>query len=156
LIFNLIRDCQINDPADPSDRTDAETVDWARFKREIYHKFHSAIFASLQRPARSGEAIKCGDSQTRVLFPGIPYDSLDGEEACMFSACRAAHANFPCPRCLVHKDDLNKITKVFPARTVDHMRQVYTNAMNAPNKTERERILQNYGLHQTEVFVSTS
>lgn len=74
----------------------------------------------------------------------------------MFSACRAAHANFPCPRCLVHKDDLNKITKVFPARTVDHMRQVYTNAMNAPNKTERERILQNYGLHQTKVFVSTS
>jgi hypothetical protein len=109
------------------------------------------MFASLQRPARSGETVTCGDSLTRVLYPAIPYKSLDGEEACAVSACRAALANYPCPRCLIHKCDLHKITKVFPVRTVSSMQQVFEKASNAFTKTERERILQGVGLHFTKV-----
>jgi hypothetical protein len=90
---------------------------------------------------------------TRVLYPAIPYKSLDGEEACAISACRAALAIYPCPRCLVHKRDLHQITKVFPARTVSGMRQVFEKAADASTKTERECILRGVGLHFTEVSV---
>lgn len=109
------------------------------------------IFGSLRHLAKDGDTFTCGDSVTRVLYTGIPITSIDGEEACSVSACRAALANFPCPRCLVHKDDLHKITKSFTLRTTETMKQVYDNALSATTNTAREKILQGAGLHLTEV-----
>jgi hypothetical protein len=65
-------------------------------------------------------------------------------------ACRAAAANFPCPRCLVPKAEFHCLLKEFPLRTTASMKQVYENARSARNKTEQERILQSHGLHLTE------
>ena len=42
------------------------------------------------------------------------------------------------------------LTGCFKARTV---KRVYDNAINAANKTEAERILQDYGIHKTEVLI---
>ncbi|KAJ7347355.1 hypothetical protein DFH08DRAFT_914503 [Mycena albidolilacea] len=141
------------DPGDPSDRRHtSKAIDWARFKCEIMHKVFTIIFAPLLGPAKHGEALSCGDNIQRVCYPGIPVTSIDGEEACSVSACRAALANFPCPRCLVHQNDLAKICKTFPLRTTETIRNVYADAMTAPTKTESERILQSPGLHATENF----
>jgi hypothetical protein len=115
------------------------------------HKVFRIIFAPLLGPAKHGEALSCGDNIQRVCYPRIPVTSIDREEACSVSACRAALANFPCPRCLVHQNDLAKICKPFPLRTTETMRNVYADAMTAPTKTENERILQSAGLHATEV-----
>ncbi|KAJ7201091.1 hypothetical protein GGX14DRAFT_659051 [Mycena pura] len=140
------------DPSDSSDRNAAETIDWARFRREIVHKVFKIIFATLRKPAKHGEALTCGDEFQRVCYPGIPITSIDGEEACSVSACRAALANFPCPRCLVHHNDLGKICDCFTLRTTETMKQIYEDAMAAPTKTESEHILQSVGLHATENF----
>jgi hypothetical protein len=110
------------------------------------------MFASIQQRARCGDTVKCADQLARVLFPGIVFHSLDGEEACWVAAVRSALAKYPCPRCLVHQDDLHNITKEYPIRTVLNMQQVYEDAVNASTKTERERILQGSGLHFTKVF----
>ncbi|KAJ7696268.1 hypothetical protein B0H17DRAFT_929612 [Mycena rosella] len=142
----------IRDRSDPDDRNTAETVAWARFRREVYHKVCGIIFKSLLRPARNGETVKCGDGLNRVLFPGIPYHSLDGEEACSMCACRAALANFPCPRCLVPKAQLHSLLKEFTPRTTESMKLVYEAAHDAPTKAEQEKILQSHGLHLTENF----
>ncbi|KAJ6559299.1 hypothetical protein B0H10DRAFT_1845936, partial [Mycena sp. CBHHK59/15] len=112
-------------------------------RREVYHKVCSVIFESLVRPSRDGETVKCGDEIDRVLFPGIPFHSLAGEEAC---ACRAALANFPCPRCLVPKADLHSLLKKFTPRTTASMKRVCEDACIACNKTEQERILQSHGM----------
>ncbi|KAJ7347921.1 hypothetical protein DFH08DRAFT_808700 [Mycena albidolilacea] len=140
------------DPADPSDRNAAQTLAWAQFKREVMHKVFKIIFAPLLGPAKHGELLTCGDGIQRVCYPGVPITSIDGEEACSVSACRAALANFPCPRCLVHHNDLDKICKTFPLRTTETMKQFYEDAIAAPTKTESERILQSVGLHATENF----
>jgi hypothetical protein len=110
------------------------------------------IYKSLLRPARNGETVKCGDGRNRVLFPGIPYHSLDGEEACSMCACRAALANFPCPRCLVPKAELHSLLKEFTPRTTESMKRVYEAARDAQTKAEQEQILQSHGLHLTEVI----
>ncbi|KAJ7651825.1 hypothetical protein B0H17DRAFT_1269904 [Mycena rosella] len=136
----------------PDDRDSASTLSWARFRREVYHKVCAVIFQSLLRPSRDGETIKCGDGIDRVLFPGIPFHSLDGEEACTMCECRAALANFPYPRCLVSKAELHSLLREFPRRTTTSMKQVYEDACAARNKTEREQILQSHGLHFTENF----
>ncbi|KAJ7680005.1 hypothetical protein B0H17DRAFT_1206155 [Mycena rosella] len=140
------------DPSDSDDRNAAQSIDWARFRRELMHKAFKIIFGSLIQPAKHGEALTCGDNILRVCYPGIPITSIDGEEACSVSACRAALALFPCPRCLVHHNDLDKICKSFTLRTTETMKRFYEDAMAAPTKTESERIIQSVGLHATENF----
>ncbi|KII85171.1 hypothetical protein PLICRDRAFT_57110 [Plicaturopsis crispa FD-325 SS-3] len=142
----------IEDPADPSDRSEASKIVFANFKREVYHKVLGVVFGPMRGPAKHGEAVGCGDMIARVLYPGIPYHSLDGEEACALACCRAALANYPCPRCLVHRDDLDKITQTFPPRTIETMMRTYHDALGASTQTEREEILRNQGLHATENF----
>lgn len=96
-------------------------------------------------------ALSCGDKVKRVIYPGIPIQALDGEEATWASACQAALANYPCPRCLVQHSDLDKIDKSFTPRTTETMCQVYEDSLVATSKTASENILKAYGLHRTEV-----
>jgi len=143
---------QIKDPGDPSERNDAATLDFARFKREVYHKVLELIFTSCHSRSYFGEALRCGDNFKRVLYPGVPILSLDGEEACSACGCRAFLANYPCPRCLVHKDQLHMITARFTPRTTETMQDVYNEAVLASSKTHREDLLKGNGLHFTKVY----
>ena len=110
------------------------------------------IFEPIKQPARTGIALFCADHIARILYPGIPIEALDGEEACAACACRAALANYPCPRCLVHHNQLAEIDKKFPPQTTQTMQQVYLNSQAAATKTAAEDILRNHGLHATEVY----
>ncbi|KAK7013509.1 hypothetical protein R3P38DRAFT_2546174, partial [Favolaschia claudopus] len=67
----------------------------------------------LKEPARSGQGIRCPDNLVRVFHPSVFIGSLDGKEAAYFAACRAALANYPCPKCLISKVDLHRITGDF-------------------------------------------
>lgn len=142
---------KIEDPAHPSDRGIAETLEFAHFKREVYQKILCRIFGSLKRRSRCGEAHRCNDEKVRILHPGILIESQDGEEASYFCACRAATANYPCPKCLAHKSELHRITKCFEPRTSDSMRSVLERASSAPSRTAKEKILQDHGLHDIKV-----
>jgi hypothetical protein len=113
----------------------------------------SAVFHPIRRRSQAGDAQTCGDNKVRVAHPGVPFDSVDGEEGCALTTTRAALANYPCPKCLVHHDELHNIDGCFKARTAESMKRVYDNAINAVNKTEAERILQDYGIHKTEVLI---
>ena len=99
--------------------------------------------------------MRCGDGATRVLHPGILIESQDGEEANCFCACRASgHANYPCPKCLVYKDQLYNVTGSFEPRTSESMRLVIQRASGARTKTDKEKILQAFGLHDIQVCFS--
>lgn len=102
-------------------------------------------------PSCHGLVKRCGDSKVRVLYPGIPFETLDGKEATNLCAVRAALANFPCPKCLVPQDLLHVLDQQFTPRTTESMRAVYQAALHAPNKTASETILRDHGLHATEV-----
>ncbi|KAF8582039.1 hypothetical protein K439DRAFT_1647685 [Ramaria rubella] len=120
---------RVIDPSDPDDRKASETVEFGCFKREVYHK------------------LLCGDACTRVFFPGIPIESLDGEEAvCTCRACGAS-AEHPCPHCLVSHARLHELTKQFTFRTVETMFAVYQKALKARTKKDMESILKEHGLH---------
>ncbi|KAF8525390.1 hypothetical protein JB92DRAFT_3081668 [Gautieria morchelliformis] len=95
-----------------------------------------------------GEAVKCGDEIHRVLFPGIAVHSLDGEEAYVTCAARGASADYPCPRCLIHKSQLHNLTGNFPFHTSREMHKVYKKAIAARTKAEAEEVLKKKGLHK--------
>ncbi|KII90328.1 hypothetical protein PLICRDRAFT_107314, partial [Plicaturopsis crispa FD-325 SS-3] len=141
------------DPANPSDRNAAETVEYANFKREVYQNVLSVVFKRLRRRSHHGETVRCGDKIPRILHPGILIESLDGEEAAAFCCVRAATANFPCPKCLVHKLKLHELTTTFDLRTTETMRAVFQRAAAAGSKTKTENILKDHGLNNVEHFL---
>ncbi|KAI0689452.1 hypothetical protein C8T65DRAFT_588651 [Cerioporus squamosus] len=58
-----------------------------------------------------GMLIKCGDGVIRRLFPRIPTYSADYPEKCLIT-CIKHLAGFPCPACLILKEDIDKMGTV--------------------------------------------
>ncbi|KAJ7885741.1 hypothetical protein B0H14DRAFT_3734854 [Mycena olivaceomarginata] len=144
---------KVVNPSDPTNRNTPQTLEFAKYKMEVYQKVLKVIFASLKLCSWSGEPIRCPDNFVRVFHPGILISSLDGKEAAYFNACRVALANFPCPKCLVHKSDLHKITGQFKLRTTQTMKAVVIRARRKGTKTAKEDILKSHGLHDVQHFL---
>ncbi|KDR66778.1 hypothetical protein GALMADRAFT_147642 [Galerina marginata CBS 339.88] len=128
----------IEDPSDPKGRSAAEKEEFSHFKREVYQKVLKKVFSSLKQRSNHGEAYRCADGITRVLYPGILIESQDAEEAAYFCGCRAASANHPCPKCLVSQNDLHRISETFELRKT---------------KVAKEKILIDNGMHNIEHFL---
>lgn len=118
---------------------------------EVYQRVLEVIFSSLKSRSWNGEPLECWDKLVRVFHPGIHILSLDGKEAAYFNACRAALANYPCPKCLVHHCELHKLTKTFKLRTTATMKAVVLKARRVTTKTAKEELLKNHGLHGIKV-----
>ncbi len=90
-----------------------EILEFAQFKWAVYQKILGHIFSSLGWRSQCEEAHLCNNDIKGILYLGILIGSQDVEEASYFCACQAANANYPCPKCLVHKSELHCITKTF-------------------------------------------
>ncbi|KAJ7837854.1 hypothetical protein B0H14DRAFT_2362026, partial [Mycena olivaceomarginata] len=87
----------------------------------IYHTVCRVVMASLERRSRNGEAVRFGDGVTRAAHPGILIESMDFEEMAAWLAIRNSRNNHPCPKCLVHHEDLHKLFKCSDRRTSHSM-----------------------------------
>ena len=126
-------------------------MEFGLFKREVYHKVLKQIFKSLEVPSQEGEAVQYGDNISRVFFPGICIQSLDGEEAWWFCATWGASADYPCPHCLVYKAELHKVLNSCSFWTVKDKHHAYKQAMVASTKASGEEIMKKNGLHKVQM-----
>ncbi|KAF9034770.1 hypothetical protein BJ165DRAFT_1604623 [Panaeolus papilionaceus] len=143
----------VEDPYDPKSRTAAQKEEFAHFRRELYQKILEKVFKTLRCRSHYGEAHKCADGISRVLYPGILIESQDAEEAANFCGCRSAQAHHPCPKCLVFSLDLSKFSGPFELRTPSSMKNVLVQASNAETKGEKEAILKASGMHNINHFL---
>ncbi|KAJ7267758.1 hypothetical protein C8J57DRAFT_1181509 [Mycena rebaudengoi] len=139
---------------DPKTLKGVRRTEYDGLKRKIYHTVCRVVMASLEPRSRNGEAVRFGDGVTRVAYPGILIESMDFEEMAAWLAIRNSRSNHPCPKCLVHHDDLHKLFKRSDRRTSQSMQSVLTRAVNL-NVTEREELLKSYGLHSFKHFLWT-
>ncbi|TEB31163.1 hypothetical protein FA13DRAFT_1629677, partial [Coprinellus micaceus] len=130
-----------------SDKSGKKFVD---FKRIIWHAAVTKIFEALKKWAESGLFYIDAWGIERLLFPIIFIISSDFEEQCVIAAIRGMGADFPCPVCLIPKDELPGLGKAFPVRTTVEMREVYQRAQSADTLAERNTILQAVGLWDVE------
>jgi len=64
---------------------------------------------------------------------------------------RGINSHYPCPVCLVPAEDLSNLSKVYPLRTTEKMKEVYETAQRAETIAAKEAILKDYGLRNVEV-----
>lgn len=87
-----------------------------------------------------------------IVHEGLFIESMDAEESTFFNGCMAATANIPCPCCLAHSSQLDKLTMSFPPRTSSQMRKVYEDAQRMPSG-KRDEYLATWGLKDVENFL---
>lgn len=133
------------------------SVEVAQFKQDIYYKVLDIIFASLKKPSHFSEAVKCGDSILRVLFPGFLINTIDCEEAYMACGTHGTKANHPCPQCLISKNELSYLSKSFRPHTSSSMIKLCSQALNATSVTAHDsmdKIPQWHGLKHFKYVIS--
>jgi hypothetical protein len=135
---------------DPKTLSSAKRTEYDRLKRKIYHSVCSIVMESLRERSHRGEAIRFGDGVIRVAHPGILIESMDFEELAAWLAIRNSKSLHPCPQCLVHRDDLHRLSCSFPCRTVEGMSDALVRAPGS-SKTARDEFLKAYGLHDFKV-----
>jgi hypothetical protein len=67
---------------------------------------------------------------------------------------RGVSSLFPCPICLVGRDQLADFTKTWPLRTAANAQEILQEARGLTNAQEREALLSSQGLR--DINVSTS
>ncbi|KAJ7745564.1 hypothetical protein DFH07DRAFT_748846 [Mycena maculata] len=135
---------------DPRTLNASARAEYDRLKRLIYHGVCKIIMASLQDRSHPGEALRFGDGVIRVAHPGVLIESMDFEELAAWLAIRNSRSLHPCPQCLVHKDDLHRLSRSYPARTADGMSAAAFAQAPTSSKTQRNDFLKLYGLHDFE------
>jgi hypothetical protein len=141
----------VNDPQESDDQPQSVRLAIARARSELHQKIDDRVFKNMRKAGRTGAVYLCGDHITRCLHPSILILALDGEEACHVLGCRAAGANFPCPKCLVPKHLQHRLDLSFTRRTPQLMKEKLDAARAATTKAEFEQILKDVGIHDIEV-----
>jgi hypothetical protein len=138
---------------DPRNLNAAARAEYDRLKRLIYRGVCETVMASLQHRSHRGEALRFGDGIVRVAHPGVLIESMDFEELAAWLAIRNSRSLHPCPQCLVHKDDLHRLSRSYRLRTAAGMSTALAQAPIS-SKTQRNEFLKGYGLHDFEVSSS--
>lgn len=68
----------------------------------------------------------------------------------MVALIRGGTSLFPCPTCLVEKEKIPELSKVWEARTSDNMQRVWKEAQ-VMNRAGSENHLKKHGLRDVEV-----
>ncbi|KAJ7606248.1 hypothetical protein FB45DRAFT_765753, partial [Roridomyces roridus] len=126
--------------------------EYDHLKRRIYREVCRRILVSIKDRSHTGEALRFGDGVVRFAYPGVLIESMDLEELAAWLAIRNSRSLHPCPQCLVHHDDLDRITCTFPARTTEGMIKVVRVAPKS-SATACNEYLKKYGLHDFEHFL---
>ena len=64
---------------------------------------------------------------------------------------QGVNSHYPCPVCLVPSEDLSNLSKIYPLRTTETMKEVYETAQRAETMAAKEAVLKEYGLRNVEV-----
>ncbi|KAF9480048.1 hypothetical protein BDN70DRAFT_878082 [Pholiota conissans] len=118
-------------------------------KRKIWHAAFTIIIDSIKHYAKTGARLRCGDNVDRNIYPRILIISADYEEMCMVSLIRGVNSKFPCPNCLVPKEEIPNLSIEYPLRTTEEMKRVWMEAQDM-NSADKEEHLKGYGLRDVE------
>ncbi|KAG1761725.1 hypothetical protein EDD22DRAFT_619601 [Suillus occidentalis] len=123
---------------------------FVNFKNAVWHASFLKILDCLAPLSRLGSAIKCWDDIIRVFYPIVLILSADYEEQAVMALIRGLMGKFPCPVCLVPRDELSNTLKVFPLRTCTETKALLARARECTTLAAREQILSSQSLRDVD------
>ncbi|KAG2136839.1 hypothetical protein BD769DRAFT_1626893 [Suillus cothurnatus] len=123
---------------------------WVDFKNTVWHKSFARIISSLASKSQMGQWLECLDGVTRWFFLCILILSADFKEQSVMSLTRGIMSLWPCPICLVPRDDLWDTSKSYHRRTSKESQAVINAVCAKETFEEREELLKEQVLHLIE------
>ncbi|PPQ74821.1 hypothetical protein CVT26_005455 [Gymnopilus dilepis] len=136
-------------PIPEEDSQEASKKAFVNLKREIWHRAMQEIISSIEQYTILGTSMLCADQVERQIFPHILILSADFEEQSMMALTRGPTSSFPCPVCLVPKEEIPNLSRQFPLRTTENMERIWSESQDM-NLTQREEYLQGVGLRDVK------
>ncbi|KAF9235747.1 hypothetical protein BU15DRAFT_77676 [Melanogaster broomeanus] len=122
---------------------------FVNFKNVVWHKAFNVLLESIIKYVKTGFWFECADKISRLLFPIILILSGDYEEQCVMALIRGLKSKFPCPVCLVPKDQLSQYG-VYASRHASQSESVVTTARAEGTVAEKEAKLKEYSLRDVD------
>ncbi|KAG1861785.1 hypothetical protein DFJ58DRAFT_744178 [Suillus subalutaceus] len=119
---------------------------WVDFKNTVWHKSFARIISSLASKSQMGQWFECLDGVKRWFFLCILILSADFEEQSVMSLTRGIMSLWPCPVCLVPRDDLWDTSKSYRRQTSKDLQAVINAARAKETFEEREELLKEQAL----------
>ncbi|KAK1227009.1 hypothetical protein PQX77_009971 [Marasmius sp. AFHP31] len=119
---------------------------WANMKCIVWHQAFLKIIESLILMSQVGEIFKCGDGVTRLIYLVILALSADYEEQCVMCLIRGIKSGYPCPKCMVARDEMSNLSKTWAARTAAETTEVLNEVINLQKKAQQEGLLKDHSL----------
>ncbi|KAG2121427.1 hypothetical protein DEU56DRAFT_873780 [Suillus clintonianus] len=120
------------------------------FKTAVWHESFLKLLESVIQISRTGYWFECGDAIRRLLWPLILILSADYEEQCIMALIRGLKGKFPCPICLVPRDEQSVLSHELRLRTSAESEETLQLARAKKSKKEREKLLKTYSLRDVE------
>ncbi|KAG1884643.1 hypothetical protein F4604DRAFT_1878660 [Suillus subluteus] len=132
------------------DRQYSGTQSFVNFKNVMWHKSFKCLLKSLALLSKTGFWVKCWDGIERLFYPLILILSADYEEQCVMSLIRGTKCKFPCPVCLVPREELGNVLTSYPLRTSASTQATLREARNFVRQEDKEKVLMSRGLRDVD------
>ncbi|KAH7906115.1 hypothetical protein BJ138DRAFT_1223855 [Hygrophoropsis aurantiaca] len=90
---------------------------FVNFKNVVWHKSFKKVLESITEHSHTGCWVECFDKIARWFFPFILILSADYGEQCVMALIRGLRSKFPCPVCLIPRDELSSMLVTYPLRS---------------------------------------
>ncbi|KAG1857471.1 hypothetical protein F4604DRAFT_1589912 [Suillus subluteus] len=137
-------------PIVSEDSEHAGKSSFVNFKNAVWHEPFLKLLESVIQISRTGYWFECGDAIRRLLWPLILILSADYEEQCIMALIRGLKGKFPCPICLVPRDEQSVLSHELRLRTSAESEETLRLARAKKSKKEREKLLKTYSLRDVE------
>ncbi|KAH7919486.1 hypothetical protein BV22DRAFT_1075186 [Leucogyrophana mollusca] len=123
---------------------------FVNFKNAVWHESFKKILESIAPHSRTGFWFECLDKVVRLFFPLILILSADYEEQCVMTLIRGLRSNFPCPVCLIPREELSSMARTYPLRTRADTQALVTSAREQERAEDKEKILKSQALRDVD------
>ncbi|KIJ61765.1 hypothetical protein HYDPIDRAFT_176905 [Hydnomerulius pinastri MD-312] len=144
-------------PIVKEDKKQAGKPAWVNFKNAVWHESFKKLLETIASHSKTGCWVKCWDDVARWFFPLILILSADYEEQCVMTLIRGVMSKFPCPVCLIPREELSKsaLSGPFERRTRENVIKTLKEAREQHRADEKEAILIAQGLCDVDNSLNT-
>ncbi|KAH7927024.1 hypothetical protein BV22DRAFT_1153995 [Leucogyrophana mollusca] len=137
-------------PIVKEDKAHAGKTAFVNFKNAVWHESFKKILESIAPHSKTGFWFECLDGIVRLFFPLILILSADYEEQCVMALIRGLRSNYPCPVCLIPREELSSMTRTYPLRTSADTQALIRSVREQERAEDKETMLKSQALRDVD------
>ncbi|KAG1756658.1 uncharacterized protein EDB91DRAFT_1233427 [Suillus paluster] len=142
-------------PIVKEDKKHSRKPAFVNFKNAVWHTSFLKLLACLAPLSRLGSSVKCWDDVVCTFYPIILILSADYEEQVMMALIRGLMGKFPCPVCLVPREELSKGLNAYQFRMSEDAKALHAQAQESTTLEAREQVLSSESLRDVDSAFDT-